>query len=47
MHRDHMRPQAALRFLSRAMHSFPQINWKNDCNVNLLELQSPTAPKPT
>lgn len=27
--------------------SFPQINWKNDCNANLLELQSHTAPKAT
>lgn len=44
LHRDHMRPQAALRLLSRAM---PQTSWKNDCNENLLELQSPTAPKAT
>lgn len=47
LHRDHKTPQAALRFLSRAMQSFPQTNWKNDCNANLLELQSPTAPKAT
>lgn len=31
------RPQAAPRLLSRAM---PQTSWKNDCNANLLQLQS-------